>query len=309
MSPPSASFPPGEGPAGGPDAQAEAGRLFDFVGAPVFCRARGRTSSAAAAALFLHGAADSSDDFARLFSRLGRRRALAAFDFVGFGRSGDAPGFGYGLADQADVALAAALALGIGRAHLVAHGSGGAVAAELLARRERGLSPLRIESLALLDGGPLADLGRHARRLRWVRTLAPGARPARSLALALFRQAFARAFGDPAVLGPGEATRAYHRFVEGPAGPRDPRALAYADELLHPPARWWAALARLDLPALIVWGGRDRIAGPEHARLLGRQIPGARVRVLPGLGHAPYLEAPDAVAAELEAFWGELDGP
>ncbi|HEU4538096.1 MAG TPA: alpha/beta hydrolase [Polyangiaceae bacterium] len=287
----------------------EGGRFVDFVGTPVFARARGRASAASPAVFFLHGVPASSHDFARLWPRLAARRALGAFDFVGFGLSGDARGFGYGLVDQADVALAVAAALGIGRAHLVAHDVGGAVAAELLARRERGLLPLQVESLTLLGGGPLAGLGRAARSHRLVRKLAAGGRPARAASFALFRRDFERSFAEPEVLGPDEARRAWGLFVEGQGAPRSPQALAYGDELLRPPARWWASLARLGLPALVLWGGGDRVVGPEQAQQLGRHVPGARVRTLPGLGHAPHLEAPGVVAAELEAFWDDLDGP
>jgi pimeloyl-ACP methyl ester carboxylesterase len=285
------------------------GRTIDFVGAPVFACGAGRPAAAGgAAALFLHGAAGSSYDFARLWPRLGRRRALGAFDFAGFGRSGAAPGFGFGVADQADVALAAAASLGLGRAHLVAHDVGGAVAAELLARRERGRLPLVVESVTFVGGGPLGALRGRARLLRWVRRLAAGGRAARALSLALFRWAFARGLGDPHVTGEAEAAEAWALFVEGPGGPHAEAALGFGDELARPPARWWAALARLDLPALVLWGGDDRVARAEHARRLGRLVPGARVCLLPGLGHAPHLEAPGAVAAELEAFWGDVEG-
>ncbi|HEU4409489.1 MAG TPA: alpha/beta hydrolase [Polyangiaceae bacterium] len=309
MSPPDESFRAGGGLLPSPGAWREGGRVFDFVGAPVFGLSRGPTASPAAAVLFLHGVPGSSYDFARLWPRLGRKRALAAFDFVGFGLSGAAEGFGYGLVEQADVALAAAAALGVSRAHLVAHDVGGAVAAELLARRERKLSPLTIESLALLGGGPLPALCQGARLSRWVRRLAARGGAPRALSFALFRWAFRRGFGDPAVLGPAETRRAFDLFVDGESSPRAARALVYADELRQPPARWWAALARLDLPSLVLWGAHDRVLTANHAPQLGRHIRGARVRVLGGLGHSPQIEAPDAVAAELEAFWDDVEGP
>lgn len=306
MSPLRESFRPGEGPRPPLEAWREGGRAFDFVGARVFALSQGQGRGPGV--LFLHGVPGSSYDFARLWPRLGRRRALAAFDFVGFGLSGGAEGFGYGLVEQADVALAASAALGLKRAHLVAHDVGGAVAAELLARRERGLLPLSIESLTLLGGGPLPALRPFTRLQRWVRRLAARGGPSRSLSFALFRWAFSRGFGDPAVLAPGEAWRAFSLFVGGEGAPHAERALAYADELRRPPARWWAALARLDLPALILWGANDRVLGADYARQLGRHMPRARVRVLAGLGHSPHIEAPDVVAPELEAFWGDAEG-
>ena len=55
MSSPDQSFRPGEGPPPGLGPWREGGRVFDFVGAPVFGLSRGHTSSPAAAVLFLHG--------------------------------------------------------------------------------------------------------------------------------------------------------------------------------------------------------------------------------------------------------------
>jgi pimeloyl-ACP methyl ester carboxylesterase len=309
MSPSGRRFSAGGPPPAGLGAWREGGRPFDFVGTSVFCRAQGSSSGGAAAALFLHGVPGSSLDFAGLGQRLGRGRTVGAFDFVGFGLSGDAGGFGYSIADQADVALAAAAALGLKRVHLVAHDVGGAVAAELLARRERGLLRLSIDSLTLLGGGPLSGLRTPARLLRWVRRLAAGGVSSRALSFALFRWAFLRHFGDAGVPRWGEVWQNWGFFVEGEGGRRPELALGYVDELRHPPARWWSALARLELPTLVLAGAHDRVLGDEYARQLARHMPRARLRRLAGLGHSPHLEAPHVVAAELEAFWGDLEGP
>ena len=66
----------------------------------------------------------------------------------------------------------------------------------------------------------------------------------------------------------------------------------------------WDRLPQLDLPVLLLAGARDHLyvaAGERMASLLPR----ARLRVIEGTGHAPQLEAPDAVAAELRAFLDE----
>lgn len=55
-------------------------------------------------------------------------------------------------------------------------------------------------------------------------------------------------------------------------------------------------LHHLGMPTLVIWGGEDRLLPPEHGRRLTERIPGARLEVLPGVGHVVPLEAPGAFA-------------
>ena len=51
----------------------------------------------------------------------------------------------------------------------------------------------------------------------------------------------------------------------------------------------------------IVTGDSDAIVAPAiHAYALARDIPGARLTVLPGIGHMPHWSAPEAVVAAIE---------
>jgi len=60
----------------------------------------------------------------------------------------------------------------------------------------------------------------------------------------------------------------------------------------------WPRLGELDLPVTLVAGERDQ-KFVSIAEQMARLIPGARVEIVPGAGHAVHLEAPDAVAAVL----------
>jgi len=51
-----------------------------------------------------------------------------------------------------------------------------------------------------------------------------------------------------------------------------------------------------------VWGGDDHIIPVEHALVAHEAIPGSRLAVLPGVGHFPHIEAPDAFIATLRDF-------
>ncbi|UGT54635.1 alpha/beta fold hydrolase [Nocardia asteroides] len=66
-----------------------------------------------------------------------------------------------------------------------------------------------------------------------------------------------------------------------------------------------AELARIDRPALFVWGERDVFAPPERARPSIAKIPGARLAVVPG-GHSPWLDDTASCAALLDDFLARL---
>jgi 2-succinyl-6-hydroxy-2,4-cyclohexadiene-1-carboxylate synthase len=66
----------------------------------------------------------------------------------------------------------------------------------------------------------------------------------------------------------------------------------------------WDRLGALRCPVLLVAGERDRRYATAAARM-GELIPEARVRLVPGAGHAPQLEAPAAFTALLREFLDE----
>jgi pimeloyl-ACP methyl ester carboxylesterase len=56
-------------------------------------------------------------------------------------------------------------------------------------------------------------------------------------------------------------------------------------------------------PTTILAGDADRIVSTDiHARALKREIPGAKLIVLPGVGHMPHVAAPDAIVREIESI-------
>ena len=52
-------------------------------------------------------------------------------------------------------------------------------------------------------------------------------------------------------------------------------------------------LAKLQVPALVVWGESDGIVDVDYGRAYAEAIPGARFEVLPNTGHVPQLETPE----------------
>lgn len=69
-----------------------------------------------------------------------------------------------------------------------------------------------------------------------------------------------------------------------------------------------AALTGFAVPTLLVVGDDDAFFSAEALREVAASIPGARLQVLPGNGHSPYFEAPDAFHAVVDGFLQEVGG-
>ena len=64
-------------------------------------------------------------------------------------------------------------------------------------------------------------------------------------------------------------------------------------------------LPRAHVPALVVWGDRDRLVSPRHGHAFVEGLPDARLAVVADAGHYPYYDAPSDFADAVGRF---LDG-
>ncbi|GAA1967877.1 alpha/beta hydrolase [Amycolatopsis minnesotensis] len=63
-------------------------------------------------------------------------------------------------------------------------------------------------------------------------------------------------------------------------------------------------LADVRVPALLLWGENDVVVPPEFGRAYAELFADARFELIPGGGHLPYREAPEATFAVLKEFLG-----
>jgi len=111
-------------------------------------------------------------------------------------------------------------------------------------------------------------------------------------------------------------------FVAGTLAQRIPPAFleTIVQESLKVPAFVWrktfeglmtddsfGKLHTIKAPTLIIWGDQDTILPRGDQEELAAAIPGSRLVVYAGAGHAFYWEEPDRVASELVAFIETLD--
>jgi pimeloyl-ACP methyl ester carboxylesterase len=279
------------------------GRVVPTRDGPVWAVDVPGRDAAATPVLVLHGFPSSAFDFADAIDLVAAHRRVVAFDFPGFGLSCKPRDHVYSLFEQTDVALEVARAVGLERAHLWAHDMGTSVATELLARRERGLCPLDIASLTLMNGSVHVEMAHLTLGQKLLRSPLAGVF-ARLSTRRTFGAQLRRTFGRP----PGRATvdAMWDLLSRDDGTLRLPASIGYVEERKRFRRRWIGALERCDVPLLVAWGRRDPVAIMAIAEKVAAGTPGARFETWDDLGHWPQVEAPARVVATVGAFWEGL---
>lgn len=218
-------------------------------------------------------------------------------DLPGYGESEKpAPGrFAYDIAAFTSAVADLYAALSLGRATVVGHGLGGAVALTLAARH-----PELVDKLVVVD--PLAEsaapwvFGRLA-HLPLAGSLVFKQLLGRSLFGAYFRELF---LANPRAISNSRLDNYYQSFNE-PAARGSVLATLRATVDTRPVA---AQTSRIQKPTLILWGHRDRLLPPSVGQRLAREIRGARFELLDA-GHAPQEERPRELCEALRRFLRE----
>lgn len=279
------------------------GRWLDLFGLQVFVVERG--SEGATPLAVLHGFPTSSHDFELVLPRLAASRRVILLDFPGFGLSAKPRDYSYSLMEQADVALSVWRRLGLSRVHLLAHDYGTSVATELLARRERDLLPIELETVTLCNGSPHIELAHLTTTQRVLRQPLAGSLLARLSTERFFHARMRGTLGDPDSVSRQRLHAMWRAVRELDGHLRLPAISGYLAERTRFWSRWIGAVRRLDRPAHVVWGRRDPIAVPAIAQALHDEIEDCRLTWLDGVGHYPMLEDPAAWSAAVNGFLGE----
>jgi pimeloyl-ACP methyl ester carboxylesterase len=267
-------------------AEASGAQIGRLVGGDMHVARSGPPS--APAVVLLHGTAGSTAWWDPVMPAL-RDRHVVRVDLLGHGSSAK-PAGGYRVAEQARRVGAVLDHLGVRRATVVGHSTGGMVATSL-AEQRRDL----VTAIALIDTGPRADayigdslisrllpvpvVGQLIWRLRTDNTIR-GA----------LGTAFTREVAIPDQIIADVRGMTYRSFTVTYQA-----SLAFVRERPVPDR-----LARLGLPVLVIFGSQDRRWQPSSAEDY-RRVPQARIEIL-DVGHTPMLEDPDTTGALLRGF-------
>jgi pimeloyl-ACP methyl ester carboxylesterase len=240
----------------------------------------------APALLLIHGSGSSTRIWDPMVPLLTTSHHVIRADLLGHGRS-DKPADGdYAIHAQGRRIAAALDRLGVTRAIVTGHSSGGYAATALAEQR-----PDLVTALALINTGPSTDA---LIAQEDASVIGPAQWP--HLTDAQLRQAASHAFSRPGYQPPQELlddmrSMTYHTFTATMQA-----SGAYIQQQSLPDR-----LAPLGKPLLVIYGQDDRRWRPSSAADY-HAVPGARVEMLPGLGHTPILEDPPRTAAPLLAF-------
>jgi pimeloyl-ACP methyl ester carboxylesterase len=245
----------------------------------------------APALVLIHGLGGSTRWWDRVVPMLAVSYRVIRIDLLGHGRSAKPAGGGYAIPQQGRRIGEALDRLGVKHAIVVGHSTGGYVATALAEQRAD-----LVTALALIDTGPRMDafisdglvgklidvpvLGQLLWRLRTDGIIRRG-----------LSTAYAPGFRIPQQLV--DDTR-------GLTYPALTAASPASDDYLRQrplPDR----LTPLGTPVLVIFGEEDQRWRPSSAALY-RAVAGARVELLPGVGHSPMLEDPPRTAALLLTF-------
>ncbi|MEO3930105.1 alpha/beta hydrolase [Micromonosporaceae bacterium B7E4] len=239
--------------------------------------------------LLIHGSGASGASWSPVVPTLAAHHHVIRVDLPGCGQSPPPPSFD--VPDQAGRVAAVLDELGLRRVVVVGHSSGGYVATALVEQR-----PELVRSLALISTGPSPGaLLRQPIILRIL--LAPPFGPLvwSRRSDAMIRRGISATCARPVEI-PDDAVADLRGITY-----RTVRAVlrhntAYLAERSVP-----ERLADLKVPLLVIFGAADPRWEPSSAHEYDA-VPAARVEVLPGVGHVPMFEAPEAVSELLLGF-------
>ncbi|MFQ3581986.1 MAG: alpha/beta hydrolase [Chloracidobacterium sp.] len=74
-------------------------------------------------------------------------------------------------------------------------------------------------------------------------------------------------------------------------------------------AEWFAALEPITIPAILLWGARERVLTLDQAADFRAKLPAATIEIVSDWDHFPMLEQPEAYARKLMALSARLLAP
>ena len=246
-----------------------------------------REAGAGPVLCLLHGIGSQSGSWVRQLDALAPRFRVIAWDAPGYGESDRLEAESPAAADYAASFAAFLDALGVARAVLVGSSLGALMAGAFAAHR-----PERVAGLVLLN--PAGGYGRAE----------PADRDA-NLAARLARLA---------ELGPAGMAQALPAGMLSPAASPEARALAaWSTARIRPDGYAQAArmlahgrlvedAARYSGPVLVLAGSLDTITPPAGCEKIAQAFPRGSYRLLEGVGHLSYLDAPATVTAMVADF-------
>lgn len=243
--------------------------------------------------IMIHGLGGDMSDFEHSLP------ALAAHGFRAI--TLDLPGFGLGATMEAtpsiprflDAVGALIRELALGPVHLVGASMGGQVSLRYALR-----DPAGVRRLVIADtGGTFEAMDGQ-----------------RALALRINREAVILGRTDAQMAD--QIRRMFHseneaflrtrdrkiRVLRSPSAGAIARSIARSVESIYELLLTPGELARIEVPAQVLWGAQDRIISAEEGKRLASHLPRARLEIIPDCGHMPWIEKASEFSERVASF-------
>lgn len=251
----------------------------------------------APAIVLLHGSNASLHTWDAWTRRLTRQYRVIRYDQPGHGLTGPHPRADYRAEAFVDVADRVTRRLGVERFVIAGNSMGGWVAWNYaLAHPDRSRGLVLIDASGAPDGAPTklpigfqlarSPIGPHLGKLT--------PRP-------LIERSVKQSMAVQSVITPAMIDR-YWELLLYPGNRRATLDRAAIPRNLATPA----LMARIATPTLALWGAEDTLVPVAAGRWFDRTIPNSTLVVMPGIGHIPMEEAPDASLRILMAWLERL---
>jgi pimeloyl-ACP methyl ester carboxylesterase len=268
-------------------ADPDIGRILELPGGDVQVREDGDRGDPPV--VLIHGFQASLRWWDGVTPALAREHRVIRIDLLGHGGS-EKPRDGYGMEEQGDLVAQAMEELGIERAAVVGHSMGGQVAVALTQRHRERVDRLMIISTATENR---FNKNRFTQKLATFPVI--GHAISRATPDSAIRKQVDLAFADgtdvPDLLYDDPKRATYNSFSGSRKASR-----AYRDEK---PLDERLAGSKIRLH--VVFGEDDELVDSKAAKEW-LSVPGARVAVLPGRGHTPFVERPGRLAGIIAEF-------
>ena len=234
--------------------------------------------------VLLHGAGGGAVTWYKVIGLLSRRFRVIVFDRPGYGES-EKPSAPYDKPFNTEWLHSAAAQLGLGKFFLVGNSEGGSVSIHYALHY-----PEQLEKLILVGSAGLGD--------NWNKVII--------LKMALYKllpsPIWGELLGRNVMQNPDDAHPAWHDYsidvLKSKGGRRAffqgrGRAVTtYTDDELQ----------QVQPPTLLIWGEDEAFFPVSHGERAARLIPDARLEVIPGAGHLPFMEKPKVFCQLVEDF-------
>jgi pimeloyl-ACP methyl ester carboxylesterase len=249
------------------------------------------------AMMLLHGANASLHTWEPLVARLGSEYRIVTMDLPGHGLTGGTPDGDYSPAGMMAAVDVVAAQLELDRFILGGNSMGGGIS-----WRYALANPARVEALLLLNAAgmppragekaPASNIGFRIMRYGVGRWLAGQITPR-----SLVKSSLEQSVSNREIVTEAAVDR-YWELLRFPGN----RQATAKRATLPRDMRMAERVGEIAAPTLVLFGDEDRIINPSAAQTFGERIKGAKIVLLPGIGHLPMEEAPDETAQAIREF-------